>query len=38
LQDHLQQALQAAPADCVALAAAIKPIDDTCKSCHQKYR
>ena len=38
LQDHLQQALQAAPADCAALAAAIKPIDDTCESCHQKYR
>lgn len=38
LQTHLQQALQAAPADCAALAAAIKPIGDTCKSCHQKYR
>lgn len=38
LQDHLQQALQAPLADCAALAAAIKPIDDTCKSCHQKYR
>ena len=38
LQNHLQQALQAAPADCTALAAAIKPINDTCKSCHQKYR
>ncbi len=38
LQDHLQQALQAAPADCAALAAAIKPIGETCKSCHQKYR
>ena len=38
LQNHLQQALQAAPTDCSALAAVIKPIDDTCKSCHQKYR
>ena len=38
LQDRVQQALQAAPADCAALAAAIKPIDDACKSCHQKYR
>ena len=38
LQNHLQQALQAAPTDCAALAAAIKPINDTCKSCHQKYR
>ncbi len=38
LQTHLQQALQAAPTSCAALAAAIKPIDDTCKSCHQQYR
>ncbi|MDE3211369.1 MAG: cytochrome c [Pseudomonadota bacterium] len=38
LQTRLQQALQAAPATCPALAAAIKPIDDTCKSCHQQYR
>jgi cytochrome c556 len=38
LQTRVQQALQAAPADCAALAAAIKPIDETCKSCHQKYR
>jgi cytochrome c556 len=38
LQTRVQQAMQAAPADCAALAAAIKPIDETCKSCHQKYR
>jgi len=38
LQTHLQQALQAAPADCTGLAAAIKPIGETCKSCHEKYR
>ena len=38
LQTRLQQAVQAAPADCAALAAAIKPIGDTCKSCHQQYR
>jgi cytochrome c556 len=38
LQTHLQQAVQAAPADCAALAAAIKPIGGTCKSCHQQYR
>ena len=38
LQTRVQQALQAAPADCAALAATIKPIDETCKSCHQKYR
>ncbi|HXD37673.1 MAG TPA: cytochrome c [Rhodanobacter sp.] len=38
LQDHLRQAVQAAPATCTALAAAIKPVGDSCKSCHQKYR
>ena len=38
LQRAVQQALQAAPADCAALAAAIKPIDEACKSCHDKYR
>jgi cytochrome c556 len=38
LQTHLQQAVQSAPADCAALAAAIKPVGDTCKSCHQQYR
>ncbi|HXS03292.1 MAG TPA: cytochrome c [Rhodanobacter sp.] len=38
LQDHLQQAVQAAPATCAALAAVIKPVNDSCKSCHQKYR
>ncbi|MEO6799471.1 MAG: cytochrome c [Rhodanobacter sp.] len=38
LQDHLQQAVQAAPATCTSLAAAIKPVNDSCKSCHQKYR
>lgn len=38
LQTRLQQAVQAAPADCAALAAAIKPIGETCKSCHQQYR
>ena len=38
LQTRMQQALQAAPADCAALAAAIKPVGETCKSCHQKYR
>ena len=38
LQSVTQQALQAAPADCAALATALKPIDQACKSCHQKYR
>lgn len=38
LQTRLDQALQAAPVDCPALAAVIKPIGEACKSCHQKYR
>ena len=38
LQTRLQQATQSAPADCAALAAAIRPIEQACKSCHQKYR
>ncbi len=38
LQTHLQQAVQAAPTTCEALAAVLKPVDDSCKSCHQKYR
>ncbi len=38
LQTRLQEALQAAPADCAALARMLKPVGDTCKSCHQQYR
>jgi cytochrome c556 len=38
LHEHIQAAVQAAPADCTALAAAIKPIGETCKSCHDQYR
>lgn len=38
LQTRLQDALQAAPTDCATLAKAIKPISETCKSCHQQYR
>ena len=38
LRDRTQAALQAAPADCKALAAAIRPIAETCQSCHQQYR
>ncbi|CAM5466522.1 cytochrome c [Rhodanobacter lindaniclasticus] len=38
LQDHLHQAVQAAPATCTALAAVLKPVGDSCKSCHDKYR
>ncbi|MEP7185453.1 MAG: cytochrome c [Rhodanobacter sp.] len=38
LQNRTQQALQSIPGDCPSLAAAIKPINQACKSCHQKYR
>jgi cytochrome c556 len=38
LQNRLQQAVRGAPATCEALAAAVKPVDETCKSCHQQYR
>jgi len=38
LREKTQAALQAAPADCAALAAAMKPIGETCQSCHQQYR
>ncbi|MEO9079169.1 MAG: cytochrome c [Rhodanobacter sp.] len=38
LQTRLQQAVAAAPADCAALAVVLKPVGESCKSCHQKYR
>jgi len=38
LRDALQSAVQAAPADCAALAAAIKPVGKACQSCHQQFR
>ena len=38
LQTSLQQAVQAAPSTCATLAEAVKPIGETCKSCHQQYR
>lgn len=38
LRTDLQAAVQTAPADCAALAAALKPVGDACQSCHQKYR
>lgn len=38
LQTKLQQAVAAAPTDCAALAVVLKPVGDSCKSCHQKYR
>ena len=38
LQSKLAVAVQAAPLDCAALKAAIKPVGEACKSCHQQYR
>jgi len=38
LQTRLQQAAASAPATCAALAAALKPVGETCQSCHQQYR
>jgi cytochrome c556 len=38
LRSSLQLAAQAAPADCPALAAALKPVDEACKQCHQQFR
>ena len=38
LRATLQTAAQSAPADCPALASALKPVDQACKECHQQYR
>src|SRR5690349_4153501 len=38
LRTALQNAVQAHPTECAALATAIKPVGDACQSCHQKYR
>lgn len=38
LQDRLHQAVAAAPATCTALATVLKPVGESCKSCHDKYR
>ena len=38
LHSALQSAAQAAPADCPALVAALKPVDQVCKDCHQQFR
>lgn len=38
LRTTLENAVQAHPADCAALAAAIKPVGEACQSCHEKYR
>ena len=38
LRNALQTAAQSGPADCTALASALKPVDQVCKDCHQQYR
>jgi cytochrome c556 len=38
LLERTQTAIAAAPTTCAALGEAIKPIGQTCKSCHQQYR
>jgi cytochrome c556 len=38
LHAAVQDASVAAPTDCPALAAALKPIGQACQSCHQQYR
>lgn len=38
LSHALQTATQAAPADCAALTAALKPVGEACENCHQQYR
>lgn len=38
LQTSLDEAVLAAPTTCETLAAAIKPVGGTCKSCHDQYR
>jgi cytochrome c556 len=38
LRTALQNAVQAHPTDCAALAQAAMPVNDACKSCHQQYR
>jgi cytochrome c556 len=38
LETALRGAVQAAPADCPALQAALKPVDEACEACHRQYR
>lgn len=38
LNTAVQNVLSTAPADCPALAAALKPVDATCEECHRQYR
>ncbi|HEY9132383.1 MAG TPA: cytochrome c [Dyella sp.] len=37
LHSAIQSAAVAAPTDCQALAAAIKPVGEACESCHRQY-
>jgi cytochrome c556 len=38
LETALRGAVQAAPAGCPALQAALKPVDEACEACHRQYR
>lgn len=38
LRQALQGAVQTHPTDCPALAQVLKPVGDSCESCHQQYR
>ena len=38
LRSALQSATQSSPADCPALAVALKPVDEACNQCHQQFR
>ena len=38
LRTALQTAAQSSPADCPALTAALKPVDEVCSECHKQYR
>ncbi|WP_114239389.1 cytochrome c [Dyella sp. C9] len=38
LHQEAQAAVQATPTTCAALAQAIRPVNETCKSCHEQYR
>lgn len=38
LHEAVQAAALASPADCPALAVALKPVGEACQSCHQQYR
>lgn len=38
LQQATKAAVAAAPTECAALAAVIKPVHEACESCHRQYR